>query len=200
MDKKKYIWIIIVVILGVIYERMNSENILSLTLLGFGIMALIYVLIWRIRENNHLKKYGPEETVKIKSVTLKEKNINQYVQILSNGKADNCDEETLIENYTVRISMKTKTQELLKKVNELLNKIGYDLSISEDEIYKRDYEFVKIRRANNYSTLRHDINVIIHILNNANLEAINIEKDNKGDIRVGIVSFDKLEELNEIGE
>lgn len=202
MDKKKYIWIIVVIIIAIIYGRMDSKNkiILPLVLLGICIVALICVFIWRIRENICLKKYGPEETVEIKSIILKEKNINQYAQILSNGKTDSCDEETLIENYTVRISMKTKTQELLKNVNELLDKIGYDLSISEDEIYKRDYEFIKIRRANNYSTLRHDTNVIINILNNANLEAINIERENKGDVRMGIVSFEKLEKFNEIGE
>lgn len=202
MDKKKYIWIIVVIIIAIIYGRMDSKNkiILPLVLLGICIVALICVFIWIIRENICLKKYGPEETVEIKSIILKEKNINQYAQILSNGKTDSCDEETLIENYTVRISMKTKTQELLKNVNELLDKIGYDLSISEDEIYKRDYEFIKIRRANNYSTLRHDTNVIINILNNANLEAINIERENKGDVRMGIVSFEKLEKFNEIGE
>lgn len=202
MDKKKYIWIIVVIIIAIIYGRMDSKNkiILPLVLLGICIVALICVFIWRIRENICLKKYGPEETVEIKSIILKEKNINQYAQILSNGKTDSCDEEALIENYTVRISMKTKTQELLKNVNELLDKIGYDLSISEDEIYKRDYEFIKIRRANNYSTLRHDTNVIINILNNANLEAINIERENKGDVRMGIVSFEKLEKFNEIGE
>lgn len=202
MDKKKYIWIIIVAIIGVIYGIIDSENkiILPIVLVSILVVIFIIVLIYIIICKTREKRYGPEERVKIISVLLKEENMNQYAQILSNGKTENCDENTLIENYTVRISLKTKTEELLKSVNELLNKLGYDLFISEDEIYKRDYEFIKIRRANDYSTLRHDLNVIINILNNFNLEAINIEKNNNGDIHMSIVSFDKLEEIDRLGE
>ena len=67
LDKKKYIWIIVVIIIAIIYGRMDSKNkiILPLVLLGICIVALICVFIWIIRENICLKKYGPEETVEI---------------------------------------------------------------------------------------------------------------------------------------
>lgn len=202
MDKKKDIWIILAVITAIIYTRINSQNkiVIPLILLGLCIIVLVFVIIWRIKQNINLKKYGPEEIVKIQRIAVNEKNIDKYAKILSNGKTDNCDEEILIKEFTTRISIETKIQELLSNVNELLGKIGYDLYIEEDDVLKADYEFIKIRRANGYSTLRHDINVIINILNSHNLEAINIEKNNNGDINLGIIPFDKLEELNELGE
>ncbi len=194
-------WIIgVATVMGnvvIIYGRNNSDHKIALVGLSIMIIPWIYVII---KQNINLKMYGPEEIIKMEEVIISEQNIDKYARILSNGKADNCDEETLIKNFTIRVSMKTKTEELLKNVNELLEKIGYDLSISEDDILKEDYEFIKIRRAKGYSTLRHDMNVIVNRLNHYNLEAINIANNNEGDINMGIVSFDKLEELNELGE
>ncbi len=233
MNKKKNMWEIVTIIaivignIAIMYGRSNSDYKIALSLILFGLSIIIIPFIYIfVKQRIILKMYGEEEIIKIQNIIIRKRNIDKYIKILSNDKADNnCDEETLIKNFTIKISEKTKTEELLKNINELLGKIGYNLHISGEDILKKDYEFIKIRRTKGYSTLSHDTNVIINILNNYNLEAINIvnnyESDknvtinilnncnltakntvnsNKGDIKMGIVSFDRLEELNELGE
>lgn len=208
MDKEKYMWgMTIVIFIGdfiIMYGRSNSNHktALTLILLGFSICLIPFIclIIGIIKQNINLKMYGSEEAIKIEDIIIKQRNIDKYTRILSNGKADNYNEEELIKNFTIKVSVKTKTEELLKNVNGLLDEIGYNLHISEEDILKKDYEFIRNRREKGYSTLTHDINVIINILNSYNLEAINIINKNEGDINMGIVSFDKLEELNELGE
>ncbi len=233
MYKKKNMWEIITIIaivignIAIMYGGINKDNKIALPLVLFGLSIIIIPFIYVfIKQKIILKMYGEEEIIKIQNVIIRKRNIDKYIKILSNGKADNnCDEETLIKNFTIKISEKTQTEELLKNVNSLLEKIGYNLHISEEDILKKDYEFIKIRRTKGYSTLRHDTNVIINILNNHNLEAINIVNNNEGNrnvtihilnnynlatintvnsnegnINMAIVSFDKLEELNELGD
>lgn len=96
--------------------------------------------------------------------------------------------------------MKTKTLQLVNGINEVLKNLGYNLSISESDMSKYDYDFIKIRRANNYNTVRHDINTIIKILNNNNLEVINVVKSRNYSTNLSIISFENLERLNKIGE
>ena len=176
------------------------HNIFGYFLVGIGIIFLIFVIIWRIITNIHTKKYGEEEDVKIEDVIITDNNINKYVDILSNNKLNSNSVNDLFEKFTVKVTMKTKTLQLVNGINEVLKNLGYDLSISESDMSKYDYDFIKIRRANNYNTVRHDINTIIKILNNNNLEVINVVKSRNYSTNLSIISFENLERLNKIGE
>lgn len=202
MKNKNYFGAIIAGIIASIWVSKKSENeyILPIIIVGIGIIFLIFVIIWRIIKNIHTKKYGEEEDVKIQDLIITDNNIDKYVGILSNNKLNSNNINDLFEDFTVKVTMKTKTIQLVNGINELLRKLGYDLSISESDMFKDDYEFIKIRRANNYNTVRHDINTIIKILNNNNLEVINVVKNRNYSLNISIISFDNLEILNNIGE
>lgn len=202
MKNKNYFGSIIAGIIASIWVSKKSENeyILPIIIVGIGIIFLIFVIIWRIIKNIHTKKYGEEEDVKIQDLIITDNNIDKYVGILSNNKLNSNNINDLFEDFTVKVTMKTKTIQLVNGINELLRKLGYDLSISESDMFKDDYEFIKIRRANNYNTVRHDINTIIKILNNNNLEVINVVKNRNYSLNISIISFDNLEILNNIGE
>lgn len=202
MKNKNYFGAIIAGIIASIWVSKKSENeyILPIIIVGIGIIFLIFVIIWRIIKNIHTKKYGEEEDVKIQDLIITDNNIDKYVGILSNNKLNSNNINDLFEDFTVKVTMKTKTIQLVNGIHELLRKLGYDLSISESDMFKDDYEFIKIRRANNYNTVRHDINTIIKILNNNNLEVINVVKNRNYSLNISIISFDNLEILNNIGE
>lgn len=204
MNKKNYIALVLISIFSIVFGKISTEykNVIPILLMLFVVIVFFYIVIWRIKQNINFKKYGPEEIIKIEDIIITEQNIAKCTKILSNNKADNCDEKTLIEKFTVKVSNKSKTQELLENLNNMLNDMEYKIYISEDEILKYDYDFIKVRRENDYSTLRHDTNIIIKILNSYNLEVVNIETKNSNiyDINMGIVSFDKLEELKELGD
>ena len=202
MKNKNYLRAIIAGIIASIWVTKKSEHeyILPIIIVGIGIIFLIFVIIWRIIKNIHTKKYGEEEDVKIQDLIITDNNIDKYVGILSNNKLNSNNINDLFEDFTVKVTMKTKTIQLVNGINELLRKLGYDLSISESDMFKDDYEFIKIRRANNYNTVRHDINTIIKILNNNNLEVINVVKNRNYSLNISIISFDNLEILNNIGE
>ena len=202
MKNKNYYGAIIVGIIAAIWARKKSENeyLIPMIIVGIGIIFLFFVIIWRIITNIHIKKYGEEEDVKIEDVILTDNNINKYVDILSNNKLNSDNINELFEKFTVKVTMKTKTFQLVNGINELLSKLGYDLSISESDMLKYDYDFIKIRRANNYNTVRHDINTIIKILNDSNLDVINVVKSRNYSTNLSIISFKDLERLNNIGE
>lgn len=198
MKNKNYFLAIIVGIIAGICARKKSENeyLIPIILGGIGIIFSIFVIIWRIITNIRTKKYGEEEDVKIKDVILTDNNINKYIEILSNNKSNSNSVNDLFEKFAVKVTMKTKTLQLVNDINELLKNLGYDLSISESDMIKYDYDFIRIRRANNYNTVRHDINTIIKILNNNNLDVINVVKSRDDSINLSIISFKNLESLN----
>lgn len=202
MKNKNYFGAIIVGIIASIWVSKKSQNeyLIPMIIIGIGIIFLIFVIIWRIITNIHKKKYGEEEDVKIEDIIITDNNINKYVDILSNNKLNSNSINDLFQNFTVKVTMKTKTLQLVNAINELLKNLGYDLSISESDMLEYDYDFIRIRRANNYNTVRHDINTIIKILNNNNLEVINVVKCKNYSTNLSIISFENLEKLNNIGE
>lgn len=202
MKNKNYFGAIIVGIIASIWVSKKSQNeyLIPMIIIGIGIIFLIFVIIWRIITNIHKKKYGEEEDVKIEDIIITDNNINKYVDILSNNKLNSNSINDLFQNFTVKVTMKTKTLQLVNAINELLKNLGYDLSISESDMLEYDYDFIRIRRANNYNTVRHDINTIIKILNNNNLEVINVVKSKNYSTNLSIISFENLEKLNNIGE
>lgn len=202
MKNKNYYGAIIVGIIASIWVSKKSQNeyLIPMIIIGIGIIFLIFVIIWRIITNIHKKKYGEEEDVKIEDIIITDNNINKYVNILSNNKLNSNSINDLFQNFTVKVTMKTKTLQLVNAINELLKNLGYDLSISESDMLEYDYDFIRIRRANNYNTVRHDINTIIKILNNNNLEVINVVKSKNYSTNLSIISFENLEKLNNIGE
>lgn len=202
MKNKNYFGAIIVGIIASIWVSKKSQNeyLIPMIIIGIGIIFLIFVIIWRIITNIHKKKYGEEEDVKIEDIIITDNNINKYVNILSNNKLNSNSINDLFQNFTVKVTMKTKTLQLVNAINELLKNLGYDLSISESDMLEYDYDFIRIRRANNYNTVRHDINTIIKILNNNNLEVINVVKSKNYSTNLSIISFENLEKLNNIGE
>lgn len=202
MKNKNYFGAIIVGIIASIWVSKKSQNeyLIPMIIIGIGIIFLIFVIIWRIITNIHKKKYGEEEDVKIEDIIITDNNINKYVDILSNNKLNRNSINDLFQNFTVKVTMKTKTLQLVNAINELLKNLGYDLSISESDMLEYDYDFIRIRRANNYNTVRHDINTIIKILNNNNLEVINVVKCKNYSTNLSIISFENLEKLNNIGE
>lgn len=202
MKNKNYFGAIIAGIIASIWvsKKSQNENLIPMIIIGIGIIFLIFVIIWRIITNIHKKKYGEEEDVKIEDIIITDNNINKYVDILSNNKLNSNSINDLFQNFTVKVTMKTKTLQLVNAINELLKNLGYDLSISESDMLEYDYDFIKIRRANNYNTVRHDINTIIKILNNNNLEVINVVKSKNYSTNLSIISFENLEKLNNIGE
>lgn len=202
MKNKNYFGAIIVGIIASIWVSKKSQNeyLIPMIIIGIEIIFLIFVIIWRIITNIHKKKYGEEEDVKIEDIIITDNNINKYVNILSNNKLNSNSINDLFQNFTVKVTMKTKTLQLVNAINELLKNLGYDLSISESDMLEYDYDFIKIRRANNYNTVRHDINTIIKILNNNNLEVINVVKSKNYSTNLSIISFENLEKLNNIGE
>lgn len=202
MKNKNYFGAIIVGIIASIWVSKKSQNeyLIPVIIVGIGIIFLIFVIIWRIITNIHTKKYGEEEDVKIENIIITDNNINKYVDILSNNKLNSNSVNDLFEKFTVKVTMKTKTLQLVNGINEVLKNLGYNLSISESDMSKYDYDFIKIRRANNYNTVRHDINTIIKILNNNNLEVINVVKSRNYSTNLSIISFENLERLNKIGE
>ena len=202
MKNKNYFGAIIVGIIASIWVSKKSQNeyLIPMIIIGIEIIFLIFVIIWRIITNIHTKKYGEEEDVKIENIIITDNNINKYVDILSNNKLNSNSVNDLFEKFTVKVTMKTKTLQLVNGINEVLKNLGYNLSISESDMSKYDYDFIKIRRANNYNTVRHDINTIIKILNNNNLEVINVVKSRNYSTNLSIISFENLERLNKIGE
>lgn len=202
MKNKNYFGAIIVGIIASIWVSKKSQNeyLIPMIIIEIGIIFLIFVIIWRIITNIHKKKYGEEEDVKIEDIIITDNNINKYVDILSNNKLNSNSINDLFQNFTVKVTMKTKTLQLVNAINELLKNLGYDLSISESDMLEYDYDFIRIRRANNYNTVRHDINTIIKILNNNNLEVINVVKCKNYSTNLSIISFENLEKLNNIGE
>lgn len=202
MKNKNYYGAIIVGIIASIWVSKKSQNeyLIPMIIIGIEIIFLIFVIIWRIITNIHKKKYGEEEDVKIEDIIITDNNINKYVNILSNNKLNSNSINDLFQNFTVKVTMKTKTLQLVNAINELLKNLGYDLSISESDMLEYDYDFIRIRRANNYNTVRHDINTIIKILNNNNLEVINVVKSKNYSTNLSIISFENLEKLNNIGE
>lgn len=202
MKNKNYFGAIIVGIIASIWVSKKSQNeyLIPMIIIGIEIIFLIFVIIWRIITNIHKKKYGEEEDVKIEDIIITDNNINKYVNILSNNKLNSNSINDLFQNFTVKVTMKTKTLQLVNAINELLKNLGYDLSISESDMLEYDYDFIRIRRANNYNTVRHDINTIIKILNNNNLEVINVVKSKNYSTNLSIISFENLEKLNNIGE
>lgn len=202
MKNKNYFGAIIVGIIASIWVSKKSQNeyLIPMIIIGIEIIFLIFVIIWRIITNIHKKKYGEEEDVKIEDIIINDNNINKYVNILSNNKLNSNSINDLFQNFTVKVTMKTKTLQLVNAINELLKNLGYDLSISESDMLEYDYDFIRIRRANNYNTVRHDINTIIKILNNNNLEVINVVKSKNYSTNLSIISFENLEKLNNIGE
>ncbi len=202
MKNKNYFGAIIVGIIASIWVSKKSQNeyLIPMIIIGIEIIFLIFVIIWRIITNIHKKKYGKEEDVKIEDIIITDNNINKYVDILSNNKLNSNSINDLFQNFTVKVTMKTKTLQLVNAINELLKNLGYDLSISESDMLEYDYDFIRIRRANNYNTVRHDINTIIKILNNNNLEVINVVKSKNYSTNLSIISFENLEKLNNIGE
>lgn len=202
MKNKNYFGAIIAGIIASIWASNKSDNkyMFPLIIVGIGIIFLIFVIIWRIIKNIHTKKYGEEEDVKIQDLIITDNNMDKYVGILSNNKLNSSNVDEFFADFTVKVTMKTKTNQLVNGINELLSKLGYDLCLSESDMLKYDYEFIKIRRANNYNTVRHDINTIIKILNNNNLEVINVVKNRNYSANLSIISFDNLEILNNIGE
>ena len=197
MNNKNYYGAIIVGIIAAILtsKKIENENLILMILVGIGIIFLIFVIIWRIITNINEKKYGEEEDVKILDVIITDDNINKYVDILSNNKLNSNNISELFQDFTVEINMKIKTLQLVNAINELLKNLGYDLSISESDMLEYDYDFIRLRRANNYNTIRHDINTIIKILNNNNLEVINVLKSMNYSINLSIISFENLEKL-----
>ena len=202
MKNKNYFGAIIVGIIASIWVSKKSQNeyLIPMIIIGIEIIFLIFVIIWRIITNIHKKKYGEEEDVKIEDIIITDNNINKYVNILSNNKLNSNSINDLFQNFTVKVTMKTKTLQLVNAINELLKNLGYDLSISESDMLEYDYDFIRIRWANNYNTVRHDINTIIKILNNNNLEVINVVKSKNYSTNLSIISFENLEKLNNIGE
>lgn len=125
MKNKNYFGAIIVGIIAAIWARKKSENeyLIPVIIVGIGIIFLIFVIIWRIITNIHTKKYGEEEDVKIENIIITDNNINKYVDILSNNKLNSNSVNDLFEKFTVKVTMKTKTLQLVNGINEVLKNL-----------------------------------------------------------------------------
>lgn len=201
--------------------HMSTE--LKIPFLWYILLALVVILGIRLKIQSSREKKEQEENGMLYGLDEEESdhfttyfpkidkdNLIELAKLVSNNKITNYDFITadtdaddmlcnFLENveYIVGIDWKNELNDTVFAINDLCRKLDYKITLTENDITRKDNQVMKNRRKDKIITAQHDINVATDILRKQGYEIIGLWID--GDtFNISVIPINKIHEMKTI--